>query len=93
MEKIKLEIELPKEAADLGLGIAKLIKATEQALADGFQIGSDLPAIVMASYSDLVKAVDGISKLDDEAKADLSGVIKAIQLPIQDAVFSFIKKG
>lgn len=92
MELKKLEVEVSKEAHELGEAIAKLVIATKEALKDGFQVGQDVPAVVMTAFAELPKAIEGLDKLDDEAKAALKPFIMALTLPVMDAVESLLKK-
>jgi len=55
MELKKLEVEVSKEAHELGEAIAKLVIATKEALKDGFQVGQDVPAVVMTAFASLVR--------------------------------------
>lgn len=92
MEMQKVEIEVTKEAHELGMAVANLVKAVKASLDDGFQVGTDIPAIVMVAFQELPKAIEGLDKLDDEAKAALKPFIMALVLPITDAVESLLKK-
>lgn len=77
MEKMKLEVEVPKEMHELMLGIAKIVKASKLALKDGFQPGQDLPAVLVAAVAELPAMVGGLDKLPEEAKSDTAGFVKA----------------
>jgi hypothetical protein len=68
MEYIKKEVEVPKETSELADAIAEVAVATKKALADGFQLGQDVPAIVSSAIQNLLPAIQGFEKLDDEAK-------------------------
>jgi len=92
MELVKLEVEVSKEAHELGLALAKLTVAVKEALKDGFQVGQDVPAIVMTAFAELPKAIEGLDKLDDEAKASPKAFALALALPIGDAVDAILKK-
>lgn len=92
MELKKVEVEVTREAHELGEAIAKIVLATKQALADGFQPGMDLPAVVMVAFNELPKAIDGLDKLDDEAKGSIKAFSLALALPVMDAVESLLKK-
>ena len=85
-------MEVTKEAHELGEALAKLVAATKQALADGFQPSSDLPAVVMTAFAELPKAIEGLDKMDDEAKGHVKAFGLALALPILDAVESVLKK-
>lgn len=78
MEKVKVEIELPKEAYELAKGLGLFAAAVKKAMADGWQVGSDIPVIISSAVTDLVPALNGIDKLDDEAKADPIGLGQAV---------------
>lgn len=91
MQKVIVEVELPKEVHELSEGVAKFVGALRVALADGFQLGDDLPALVTAALSDLVPAVEGLDQVDDEFREDPSGVIKAVGLSVSDIVGEFLK--
>ena len=78
MEKVEVKVELPKETYELCKALGAVAAATKQALADGFQIGTDMPAIITSAVMELVPAIQGVDKLDDEAKADPVGVAQAV---------------
>jgi len=86
MAKVSVEVEVTKEAYELGQGLVDIIKAVKMALADGWQVGKDLPAIVASTVGNLGKMVDGIDQLDDEASEDLAAFAKALGLSVADAV-------
>ena len=92
MEKLKIEVEVPKEAYELADGLAKIVGSVKSALADGWTPGSDIPVIVTSSLTHLVPAIQGVDQLDDEAKADPAGFSKALALGIADAVGVALKK-
>lgn len=77
MEKIKREVELPKESCELMEGAGDFIYALRLALRDGFQLGEDLPLIVAEAMAKLVPAVEGMDKIDDEFKEDKVAVANA----------------
>jgi len=70
MELIKKEIELPKETSEIVDYVADLVINAKEALNDGFQIGTDIPAIATKSFNGLITAVDGMDKIEDEFKSD-----------------------
>lgn len=92
MELKKLEVEVTKEAHELGAAIAKIVLATKEAMANGFKPGVDLPAVVMTAFQELPAAIDGIEKLPDEAKAHVKAFALALALPMLDTVESLMKK-
>ena len=92
VELKKVEVEVTKEAHELGEALAKLVLVSKQAMADGFQPGMDIPAVVMAAFAELPKAIEGLDKMDDEAKAQVKAFSLALALPILEAVEVLLKK-
>lgn len=92
MELVKKEIELPKEVAELMEGLVKIIEASKLALEDGFQPGLDLPAVLVASVSELPKMVGGLDQLDDEFKAHPDKMLKAVAMGAADIAGVLLKK-
>lgn len=92
MEKVKLEVEVAKEAYELGEGLASMVLAVKDALKDGFQPGQDLPAVVTAAFTKLVPAVEGMDKLDDELKEDAKAFLDALYLSLGKGVAELLKK-
>lgn len=78
METIKVEIELPKEAYELAKGLGAFGAAVKAALADGWQIGQDMPVIITAAVANVVPALEGASAVTDEAKLDPVGFGQAL---------------
>lgn len=70
MDTVKVEIELPKEMAAIKEAIGKMVGAVKTSLADGWQPGTDLPAILIAGMAELPAAIAGLSSLPAEFKAD-----------------------
>lgn len=70
MEKIKVEMELAKESAELAMGLGKFAAITQKALKDGWSIGQDLPVIMATALAELVPALQGAEKIPDEVKED-----------------------
>lgn len=77
MEKVKVELECSKETYELGKGLADFIGAVKAALADGWQLGTDIPVVISAALSTLVPAVDGVTKVKDELLEDKKAFINA----------------
>lgn len=92
MPKLKLEVEVSKEAYELSTGVKNCILSIRKALKDGWQPGQDMPVIFQAVIADLVPAVQGIDSLSLESKEDLSAFIKAFSLPVQDLAAELLKK-
>lgn len=86
----KVEVEVSKEAHELGEGIQKFVKAARQALADGWQPGQDLPVILSSALSDLAPALQGAEKIAAE-QADKQAFANAVYLSLSPIAFDFIK--
>ncbi len=92
VEYKEVSVSVPKETYELAEGLANVTGAVKAALADGWDPLTDVPAVVMGALQHLAPAVQGVDKLDDEAKADPAGFSKALALGIADAVDKALKK-
>lgn len=92
METVKVELEVSKEAYELGKGLSALMINIKKSLADGFQPGSDLPAIVTGSLSSLFSAVQGAEKIGSEASEDAEKFSDAIYCGLKPGIFALVKK-
>ena len=81
-----------KELNELGNALKKVIVATKEATADGFQAGTDIPAVLMASYQDLTKAIEGIDKAGSEIKAEAVKAIVGVLVPVAEGVELLLDK-
>lgn len=93
MEKIKVEMEVPKEAHELFKGLFKIVLAIKVALEDGWNPAEDMPTIVTQSLIELGPMVQGCDKLPHEFKNDPAGFIKAAIICSGDiaAIFANIR--
>lgn len=91
METIKVDIECSKELYELGKGLAVFVGAVKLALANGFQIGEDLPAIVTAAIANVIPAVDGVTKIGDEWKENKQATINAAMVTGSEIVGALTK--
>jgi hypothetical protein len=66
VETIKREYEHPKEILEIGECIANILVKIGEELNNGWQPANDIPAIISASFTELVKAIDGVNKLPEE---------------------------
>jgi hypothetical protein len=82
----KVQVDVSKEAYELGQGVAKFVGALAKALKDGWQVGSDLPVVVAATLGDLVPALQGVEKLPAEAMAETGPFATALFLGVADCV-------
>lgn len=86
MALVKKEIEIPKEAAELAEAIAQAVKAVKDALADGWQVGTDLPALAVQLMAILPPAIAGIDQLPAEFKADKGKMVLAVALAVDSVL-------
>ena len=89
MEKVKKEVEVPKELDEVCQALVNIAKTCKEAMKDGFQVGSDLPVILMAAVAELPKAMAGMEKVSGEFELDKAGSIKAGVLMAADLVALF----
>lgn len=92
MNTVKVEFEAPKETHELGLAIAKLMKNYKAAVADGFQVGQDIPAILMGSFNEVMAGIDGVDKVGAEFKADPVNAAMGALVPLADGISELVKK-
>ncbi len=92
MSKKVVQVEVSEKAYALGQALTELVKVSKQALADGFQAGQDVPVIVLAAASQVVKVVEGINAAGDELKEDQAAFIAALGLSAKDLAGVLLKK-
>lgn len=85
-ELLKIEVEVSKEAYEVGQAIANLIKAWRDAVADGWQASEDIPPMIGALVKDMGVAVDGMSKIPGEFKDSTAAASRAIANSVCDAI-------
>ena len=89
--KVKVEVEVSKEAHELMVGLAAVVAAVKLSLADGFQPGSDLPAIVLSAVASLPVAIAGIEQLPAEVTTESPEFVKAVSVGVGEIVASLLK--
>jgi len=87
VQKVTVQVEVSKEAYELGQGVAKFVTATKAALADGWQAGQDLPAVMSSAISDLIPALEGVQQIPDEAQ-DKQALVNALYLSLSPLFLS-----
>lgn len=80
MEVKKIESEVPKEIYELAAGIGDMALVIKAAVADGFQVGQDVPVIIAAAIQKLIPAFDGFEKVSGEYKEASLAFAEAIAL-------------
>lgn len=84
MAKVKVEVEVSKEASELANAVAGIVKATRVALKDGFQPGTDIPAVVVQALALLPDAIAGVDQMGAELAEDKGAFVLAFALAIDD---------
>lgn len=92
MPKVSKSVEVSKEASELADALVKVVASAKEALKDGFQVGQDLPAVVVANMGDLLKGIEGVDQLDEELKEDASAFVRAWALAGSDVAGLWLKK-
>jgi hypothetical protein len=89
-DKMKVEVEVSKETYELGKGVADFVAAVKQSQKDGWQVGSDVPALITAAMANLLPAMDGMSKVKDEMadKAAFANACALIGAAVANAAMS-----
>jgi hypothetical protein len=78
MEMMKMEMEVPKETAELGIALGKLLMAIKMAMKDGLTI-ADLPVAMATLMSPEVAAgMMGVEKVAEELKEGKMDAIVAL---------------
>jgi len=92
VETVKKEINVAKEANEIGVAIAKILTVSNSALEDGFQAGQDIPTVLMGSYKELTDAIEGSEKVLAEFKKAPVESASGLVMPILEAVQAIRKK-
>lgn len=80
MQYVETVIKTPKEATELGIALAKMVKAIHAALKDGPDV-ADLTSILSAAMSqEVVDGVKGIDLLGEELKMDKAAFVAAFMV-------------
>ena len=91
METKQVTVTVAKETHELGQGLVKFAAALKQALADGFQAGSDVPVILSSAMMDLIPAVNGFELISEESKSTKE-FANAAYLSVNELYFTLAKK-
>jgi hypothetical protein len=89
--KVQRTVEVSKELSEVGDAVAGIVSDVQRALADGWQPGTDVPAIVVSAVTRLGVGLQGIGDIPTEVREDLKASILAVVLPVTDAVFQVVE--
>lgn len=92
MALLKKEVEVSKESDEMAQAVVALVKAFKDALADGWQMGTDLPVVLASAMAVLPAAVDGMDKLGEEKDEDMAAFLRAWSLAGTDLAALFLDK-
>lgn len=92
MEVVKIEVECLKETYELGQSISKLLIDIKGSQSDGFQAAQDIPDVLLANLNSLMKGIQGVEKLDEEAKHSPEKFADAVYLGLKPGIFGLLKK-
>lgn len=92
MSKITVQVEVEEKSYEVAEALKSLIKSAKEALADGFQPGTDIPVVVAANFTKLLKAISDVSALPGESAEDPEAFMKAFGLAGLEVAGLFLKK-
>jgi len=79
-----IQIEVQEGAYDAGAALAKFAGVVKLALADGWQVGVDLPPILASALADLAPAFVNLGKINDELAQNKVLFAKSLGLGLAD---------
>lgn len=82
MAKQTISLEVSKECFELASGLAAIVRDTRTALADGWQSGTDLPAVILSAVHNLGAALQGADKIKGEWSEDKAATVMAALYPV-----------
>jgi len=85
-----VSVNVSEATYDLGYGVANFVRATKNALDDGWQMGDDLPVVMTAALQHLVPAIQNIGDLSDEYQNEKAEFLAAVALSISGIAGSFV---
>lgn len=92
MPNVDKTVQVSDKAEAIMKGFVTLVAVSKQALADGFQLGQDVPAIVTQSAADVLAAVTAAQEVAADWAADQAGVEKAFALGLVDLKEAILPK-
>lgn len=84
--KKEISVSVESSGHDVMVGLAKIAKACKEALADGFQPGSDLPVIVMEAVKELPAVIAALPAIAPDLAEDKMAFIKGVNLGAYEVV-------
>lgn len=82
MEKVVEQVEISKNVDVVLKAVEKLLVESKKALADGFQVGQDIPVLVASCAGELISAVGAIQGIPHDWSEDHVACEKALALHV-----------
>ncbi len=92
MPNVEKVVQVSDKAEAVMKGLVTLVAVSKQAIADGFQLGQDVPLIVTQSAADVIAAVSASQEVGADWAADQAGVEKALALGLVDLKEAILPK-
>lgn len=85
------QVEVSKEARELGKALVGLVKASKKALKDGFQ-PTDVAMVVSSEFQSLLVGIQGVEQIPAEEKEDLLAFSNALGLSTAGLTAALLEK-
>lgn len=92
MKTVIKQVEVPEAMDKFGTELKNFVVAVETALADGWQMGQDLPVIITSAVQNLVPAISDVKAAGDDLTADPVMSAKSMSLNLADMIAPLVKK-
>lgn len=89
---VSTTVQEAKEVKDVRVALKDVVSAIRQALADGFQLGEDLPHIVTKSYASLIEAVRGFEDIPAAFKEETAAALNSSGLLASEVTAELLKE-
>lgn len=90
--KQTIQVEIENSGYEVMQHTAKIVKAIKQAVADGFQPGTDLPVAVTALIAEFPGILESVPAIKGDIAEDKMGFIKGVNLAAYDFAEIFLSK-
>lgn len=90
--KVKLEVSVCKETYEVGHAFQSLVENFLAAKKAGGGLGVEIPAVLLGSMQDLLKAIDGVSQIAVEFKEDLPDALNGAVIPFLEGLGLLLQK-
>lgn len=87
---VQVQVACAKELYELSKGLADFVLDVRKAVADGWQPGADLPALLTSAVGRLVPAMQGVEKLKDEYAGSKKEFLLGALVPLADVLGTLV---